>query len=575
MKKLVFLYLLLIQIAFASAQTGWQPDTVLSIYGEHFLSTENFFEFGDKSKVISLLARDSISSQFNDTTLNVSASYLEDVRATFVIDSNLQITRAIGMPWHSPFQAQDSIYASISTGWNDTIDINPAGSPVYISSNTTLQKNYLCVYDKHLNLVRHHLAHQNTFASGKVVAVDNGKIIVAVSERDPNINGQNLGTGRQRIKTFSHSGTTLSDKIILSRYGTTWSYTMLDWLIPSDAGGYYAYLSGASPGDQIDLNLNPASTQIQPVQNGDDTWVVKLDQNLDFIWGTKITYQSGSILSAKVLIESNSSDSLLLIGYGGSANLIYEPVGGSATTIPGNAAGSNMQFRIKISKTSGQLGSTNLGHQFAAYQQGNMLMRFAKNYKSFTGVISQEYLNINDNTFAVPDSQTVLAIYSDATLGTPSEYRILGAHGVHRNSGAHAMRMSNDGSQVHVIGYQTGDFLLDTAYTSILPDLNAGATLFFARFTKTGLTTQLEPQQRMGSFKVFPNPCKDLIHVEMEENRAREIALLDIHGRMLQAWKWDGLYRQQIDLSAYPAAMYFIQVELPNGDKLGKRIIKQ
>ncbi len=96
------------------------------------------------------------------------------------------------------------------------------------------------------------------------------------------------------------------------------------------------------------------------------------------------------------------------------------------------------------------------------------------------------------------------------------------------------------------------------------------------RFNPTGLVnlTNVETGERE-SIRVYPNPAKDYIEVDIEAERfsSSEIELFDMQGRMVKKAKLAGKKGNRIDVSSLPSGVYVLGAKNDDG-VMRKKIIK-
>ena len=73
-----------------------------------------------------------------------------------------------------------------------------------------------------------------------------------------------------------------------------------------------------------------------------------------------------------------------------------------------------------------------------------------------------------------------------------------------------------------------------------------------------GTTTAVKPQVNQNSINVFPNPTKNLLQVNAAGVGAYQIVLQNMLGQTIQTLNFSG--DAQIDMSAYPAGQYILQI---------------
>lgn len=76
----------------------------------------------------------------------------------------------------------------------------------------------------------------------------------------------------------------------------------------------------------------------------------------------------------------------------------------------------------------------------------------------------------------------------------------------------------------------------------------------------------------LSSFKIIPNPAKEFIYITID-NRAQvsKTELYSISGKLLFS---TSSYINKIEINDFPNGIYLLQIELKNGEKSSKRLIK-
>ena len=73
------------------------------------------------------------------------------------------------------------------------------------------------------------------------------------------------------------------------------------------------------------------------------------------------------------------------------------------------------------------------------------------------------------------------------------------------------------------------------------------------------------------SFKMYPNPVKDVLHFSIQNNTIEQVKLVDINGRVLME-ATDTI--EQLNVSKLPNGLYLLQIKTPLGS-ISKKIIKE
>ena len=90
---------------------------------------------------------------------------------------------------------------------------------------------------------------------------------------------------------------------------------------------------------------------------------------------------------------------------------------------------------------------------------------------------------------------------------------------------------------------------------------------------KPFITGIYEEVENLPEVKLFPNPCSDILTIDLLGQEKMEIELVDVTGRIIS--KHMPKHQQlQIDLSAYSSGIYFVRIVSKSGILTKKLIIK-
>ncbi|MBK7428815.1 MAG: T9SS type A sorting domain-containing protein [Saprospiraceae bacterium] len=72
------------------------------------------------------------------------------------------------------------------------------------------------------------------------------------------------------------------------------------------------------------------------------------------------------------------------------------------------------------------------------------------------------------------------------------------------------------------------------------------------------------PAANKFAFHVFPNPTANYVHINFDDNTARDfdLRLFDIHGKMLQYQQYKSATTAQLNLESLPASTYVISIHM-------------
>jgi len=103
-------------------------------------------------------------------------------------------------------------------------------------------------------------------------------------------------------------------------------------------------------------------------------------------------------------------------------------------------------------------------------------------------------------------------------------------------------------------------------------------SLFNLNWLEFNLITSTEAELFSRPLKVFPNPSKGLIQVKgrLEELQKLNLRLTDMAGKTIVQKELGAGYEvnESLDISDYPLGLYFIQIDLGNGKRITRKIVK-
>lgn len=581
-KFLIVLCLGWISFTQANAQQAIFPDTIISINADDYLSVFTWddpnplYEFSDGSIVLGVIGFDSsyIATTPNDTNYSHFMDY-RDV-TLYALDSNLQFKNAIAVINGNFIQVGDTLFGATTVFSGNVLDLNPAGTPVLVYG-TNCSKSYLVAYDKDLQLIRSSEINCKGLAFATVRDVRGGKLFVGLNEKDSHPQGGQFGMGRQRLATYDMQFNPLTSVTVFSRQGTFWGFNLLSKFIPSVNGGYYGCFASGTIGHDYNIALNGQTPILRPSTSGNLGYLVKYDNSLNILWEAEVEMSpdQAAIRFFQDLFESPNGDSLILIAGGFSDGLYYHQ-GSNQDTIhrDTNTAGNDMI--LVLNAGNGELSSSYSTDMNNPTQNtpGGKVYREARSFQpSNGGPVQTEYLNFKNNTIQVPDSSSAVAIYDDISTGVPSSYRILGYMGSNHQSGLRYITPGPVTNRLYIAGFYRGNLSLDASSSYVLPDFNGETSVYLGVFGMGALVGKDAPQP--GEFVLYPNPATDRINFEYGSERPERILLISLDGQVLASLSPETSDKVSISLDPYPAGIYFIEATYANGERIGKRFVKQ
>lgn len=73
---------------------------------------------------------------------------------------------------------------------------------------------------------------------------------------------------------------------------------------------------------------------------------------------------------------------------------------------------------------------------------------------------------------------------------------------------------------------------------------------------------------------IYPNPTENMLTVSVGQQSVRSLALFDVSGRLLYKDNWKGM-ESTMDLTTYPAGVYFLKITMENGKTAVQKILRR
>ncbi len=181
-------------------------------------------------------------------------------------------------------------------------------------------------------------------------------------------------------------------------------------------------------------------------------------------------------------------------------------------------------------------------------------------YVTEEGIYADTFLDISNNDSVV---YTTVLFHSKLSFEQVGTYQVI-ANGDWEE---YIWLSYNDGDILHIgkefIAPGPGEYLL------VANDGNCTDTTHCLLIQDIGLQ-----EANSGALKVFPNPVRDFITINMETNQARELSLFDFIGRKLSTFKVpQDAYSFTIDIHSYTSGIYLLQIEYTNGNQVSTQIV--
>ena len=86
-------------------------------------------------------------------------------------------------------------------------------------------------------------------------------------------------------------------------------------------------------------------------------------------------------------------------------------------------------------------------------------------------------------------------------------------------------------------------------------------------------TSSLQETMNEIDVVLYPNPTSNLLTINALENRIAFVQVTNIEGKIVYS-EFMGTNKATVDSSIYSAGIYFVKVQLQNGDSVVKKIVK-
>jgi len=91
-------------------------------------------------------------------------------------------------------------------------------------------------------------------------------------------------------------------------------------------------------------------------------------------------------------------------------------------------------------------------------------------------------------------------------------------------------------------------------------------------------TSGIIPRSTQASFKIYPNPTKDVVNIQMNESGTGNIRLMNMMGKLVASWPYTAKAGENISLplmgcAAIPDGLYLINIETAHSSDVSKVMI--
>lgn len=128
------------------------------------------------------------------------------------------------------------------------------------------------------------------------------------------------------------------------------------------------------------------------------------------------------------------------------------------------------------------------------------------------------------------------------------------------------------------IAYSRDVMIPDTAQVMIiagnLSSAQAGTSVVVDEITLSGNDNRITETSSENSIELFLNPENNHLSIYSIRSILNSIAVYDITGRTIYSEKTN-LNSEKLNLNSFPAGIYFVKVQLKDGEIVAKKIVKE
>lgn len=569
MKKLLLLLLTIAPLfSFSQNTVPLQLDELLNFYGEYFMIVTNRAELSNGDRLLSFTPANNLDitdGTPDDTTTYPPPFTPSEVHQLHVLyDANFTIKARL---WTigGITVLDDTIYALQRIEIVDSMDIDPNGSGLYISTQGT--PLLATKYNANLELIQYRQLEMGAVREYWRWADGLNAFVTCYHIGYP--------TAYVYIKQLDKNFVTLdSHNVGLSTALNNYP-PYLKSFFEADGGGYYGLYGVNGVGGTYDFDLSGGSSGGTPV-SWQRSILVKYDANLSPVWITQIadSYSSFFLVYGLGIYQDDQGRLLCYVYNPDDTHSLTYSSGSDTISMPVSTMGGYMIY--EINPATGQW-TGNATRAASLFLRGRVSTSTVTN--GIARVFNTQYVNPVDTLYhdifqrsnPIPAGEFGIAVYSDIFAGTVDTYFSLPTTTGQDSLFILDVKQRPDGRLELILSCRGQNVQPDPAFPKSILNYPGKSVRAYTVWSGSNLVGQASPGSTAISLKIYPNPASDILHIETDAPIATA-ALYDIQGREVQ--RQQGNVRE-MDLSALPAGSYIFQMQMKNGLQATKRIIVQ
>lgn len=131
----------------------------------------------------------------------------------------------------------------------------------------------------------------------------------------------------------------------------------------------------------------------------------------------------------------------------------------------------------------------------------------------------------------------------------------------------------NDGNHYNTSINNGANSAVSTAVVNALYNMSDHLPVMLDLAFDVSLPASAEAQIEV-AFAAFPNPVQEILNLRFESPLSGTVRVTDVAGRMMSSYRLNAQVEFLVDAAAWPAGVYFVQVQADSGASAVKRIVK-
>ncbi|AVI52265.1 hypothetical protein C5O00_14300 [Pukyongia salina] len=342
------------------------------------------------------------------------------------------------------------------------------------------------------------------------------------------------------------------------------------------AGSYY--------GTDVDFDPGPGQFLFTSPSTNQDLFILKLDNSGNFLWArTAEGHDPGPFLGIGnehiFSLDIDSNDDIYITG-GYSFYINLEPgtsnfiLDSGVPPCTSSCPDYNVPFIAKMSSDGDMIWAKQFDgpHQIVV-AQGNI-----KRHSNLVWINEQgdliyainPYGTINFEINSVPYSFTSTNLYVTFLNVDPTNGEVLNVFFLGNDQHAWISDLKVYENIMYVTGGFGGELFFDPSHSLVS---NGNTDAYTLKIREDSLFTQEFDIEK--AISIYPNPTSDLLHMESPIQDITSVILYDLQGRQLNAFYDVSSKSQTLDLSTLSAAIYIVEIELSNGWRITRKLVKE